>query len=367
LERLERWVAQAGGEARKDAAGRIIDVFLGSTSATDADVEKLRPLADQIQRLDLSLTYVSDRGLEFLGSFTRLEELNLFAAEFITDAGLANFRDNQRLVRLNVRGTDITDVSMEYIGTMTSLRSLDVSFTQVNDTGFDHLAPLSQLEDLSAGGNKITGAGLQVLRLLPKLKSLDLRGVQRRNAGDCWSASVTDGDLELIGSLVGLETLKLGRGTGLSPGPRSEGDRSGNSESECRITGGIKVTDRGLRQLTRLKSLRSLDVSGSHVTQEGLGVLSSIAHLEYLSLWGCTEIGDLSAPHLAALVSLRELDLTDTVISDKGLDELAKAPALRRLHVSGTRVTAAGARGFQERNAACRLSWRSGLPSDPAE
>ena len=41
--------------------------------------------------------------------------------------------------RLVVRGVDITDAGMPYIGEMTGLRSLDISYTMLGDVGLEHL------------------------------------------------------------------------------------------------------------------------------------------------------------------------------------------------------------------------------------
>ena len=76
-------------ESARDQTGRIVDVSLARTWATDADIERIAGL-ESLKRLDLSLTYISDRGAERLKALDQLEELNLFAAEFITDAAMAS-------------------------------------------------------------------------------------------------------------------------------------------------------------------------------------------------------------------------------------------------------------------------------------
>ena len=92
-----------------------------------------------------------------LKALDQLEELNLFAAEFITDAAMAFLRGNRQLKTLNLRGTDVTDTSLAYVAELSQLKSLDISFTQITDVGLEHLASLAQLEELNLGGNKISG------------------------------------------------------------------------------------------------------------------------------------------------------------------------------------------------------------------
>ena len=170
-----------GGDVVRDQKGEIVEVSLARTWATDADLARIAEVKS-LKRLDLSLTYISDRGIERLKGLDRLEELNLFAAEFITDAATAFLRGHRQLKTLNLRGTDVTDTSLAYLAELTNLRSLDISFTQITDVGLEHLASLPQLEERSLGGNKISGVGLHVLKLLPKLRKLGFYGIQRRNA-----------------------------------------------------------------------------------------------------------------------------------------------------------------------------------------
>jgi internalin A len=350
-----------GGDVVRDEKGQIVEVSLARTWATDADVERVATIKG-LKRLDLSLTYVSDRGAERLKALDQLEELNLYAAEFITDAALAFLRGNHQLTRLNLRGTDVTDTSLAYIAELSHLRSLDISFTQVSDVGMEHLAELSELEELNVGGNKISGVGLHVLKLLPKLKKLSFYGIQRRNAGWCWAPVVTDQELDTISLLAGLEDLNLGLGVALgTPRPTDLGPADG--EAECRVAGGTRVTDLGLTKLARLKKLQHLDLSGSAITPAGVKALASLPELRRLSLWNVKTIDDSAAAQLAALGSLTSLDLSNTTVSDQTLTTLGKLPNLKRLYVSETPITADAVAAFQKQHPATVVSW--GTRPDP--
>ena len=343
-----------GGRVTRDAAGQIVEVSFARTWATDADIERVAGIKS-LKRLDLSLTYVSDRGAERLKALDQLEELNLFAAEFITDAAMAFLRGNQRLTRLNLRGTDVTDTSLAYIGELSRLKSLDISFTQITDVGLEHLASLAQLEELNLGGNKISGVGLHVLKLLPKLRSLSFYGIQRRNAGWCWAPVVTDLELDTIALLGGLEELNVGFGVALgAPRPKDLGPADG--EAECRIAGGTRITDLGVAKLTQLKKLRRLDLSGSAITPAAVKTLATLPQLERLSLWNAHGIDDSAAAHWEALRALTSLDLSETAVGDATLARLAALPHLRRLYVSETKVTPEGLTAFRTKQPACVVS-----------
>jgi internalin A len=351
---LVRSIEAQGGHVVRDQHEHIVDVSLARSWATDADIERIASIRT-LKRLDLSLTYVSDRGAERLKALDQLEELNLFAAEFITDAAMAFLRGNRRLTTLNLRGTDITDTSLAYVSELTGLKSLDISFTQISDVGLEHLSSLSELEELNLGGNKISGAGLHVLKLLPKLRKLSFYGIQRRNAGWCWAPVVTDFELETISLLAGLEDLNVGYGVALGVSrPTDLGPADG--EAECRIAGGTRITDLGLASLTKLEKLRHLDLSGAAITPAGLKSLTGLRNLRRLSLWNVKGMDDSAAPYLEALRNLTSLDLSNTAIGDDTLARLATSD-LQRLYVSETRVTPQGLAAFRARRPATIVSW----------
>ena len=267
--------AAQDGESSAIRRDSIVAVSLARTWATDADVERVAAIKT-LKRLDLSLSYVSDRGIERLKALDQLEELNLLAAEFITDAAIAFLRGHRQLRTLNLRGTDVTDTSLSYVAELPQLKSLDIGFTQITDVGLEHLASLAQLEELDLGGNKISGVGLHVLKLLPKLRKLSFYGIQRRNAGWCWAPVITDLELETISLLSGLEDLNIGLGVALGAA-RPDDLGPADSEAECRIAGGMRVTDLGLAKLASLKTLRSLDLSGASITANGVKTLAGSA------------------------------------------------------------------------------------------
>jgi Leucine-rich repeat (LRR) protein len=256
---------------------------------------------------------------------------------------------------LNLRGTDVTDTSLEYVAQLSHLKSLDISFTQITDVGLEHLASLAELEALNLGGNKISGVGLHALKLLPKLKTLSFYGIQRRNAGWCWAPVVTDLELDTISLLTGLEELNIGFGVALGA-PRPAGLGPADGEAECRIAGGTRVTDLGLAKLAKLKKLRALDLSGAAITASGLKALASLPELRRLSLWNVEKIDAGAAPYFEALGNLTSLDLSNTGVGDETLARLARLPNLRRLYVSETNVTEAGLAAFRKQRPATVVS-----------
>ena len=346
---VSKSIEAQGGEVVRAADGAIVEISLARTWATDNDVERLAEIKT-LKRLDLSFTYVSDRGIERIAQLPGLEELTLDTAEFITDAATSYLRAAKHLRKLSLRGTDVTDISMPYLAELTTLRSLDLSFTMLGEVGMESLPALIELEELNLGGTHINGINLNFLKLLPKLRKLSFNGIQRRNAGACWSPLIVDQDLDAIAQLASLEDLNLGIGVSLGRGPAQTG--TGN----CRVTGGIKISDAGVAKLARLKKLRRLDLSGAKLTATGLKALQQLP-LERLSLWNCTAIDDSTAPILAGIPTLTTLDLSYTGAADAALKTIAALPRLQAIYLTDTKVTPDGAEAFRKQKPGVFVSW----------
>jgi hypothetical protein len=347
---VERAVTVLGGRVVRGPDGNIVEVSLARTWASDNDVEKVADLKT-LKRLDLSFTYITDAGVQRLGQVPALEELTLDTAEALTDAAASYLRANKSLRKLVLRGVDITDVGMPYLAALTGLKSLDLSHSMIGDVGLESLPALSELEELNLGGTRITGTNLNFLRLLPKLKKLSFSGIQRRNAGACWTPLITDLDLNTISLLSGLEDLNLG--VGVSLGKTGVPVGAGN----CRVTGGIQLTDLGVAKLAKLTRLRRLDISGAKISPAGLSALKKLPQLERLSLWNCTALNDSAAPALAALPKLGNIDLSYTSVGDETLKGLATVPDLKLVYLTDTKVTAAGVDAFRKQKPESFVSW----------
>jgi len=266
------WIADAGGAVTLDSAGRIVSVDLRASWVTDSDMAALAAMPN-LARLDLSLTRISDHGLQQLKTAPAITDLNLCYAELITDAGLSTVKSWKHLKRLNVRGTKVTDTTLQHLSAVTSLESLDIGSAQITDVGLDLITSLPNLKELTIGGNKLTDNGLLPLRQLPGLTYLDLSGSERTDSG-LWSVSLSEPGLDAIDTL---------------------------------------------------RNMRWLRLNGTLVSARGLERLKDLARLERLDLEGCKRVGDDAAPVLASFRSLRAVDLTGTSFTEKGVAALRQA------------------------------------------
>ncbi len=104
------------------------------------------------------------------------------------------------------------------------------------------------------------------------------------NSTEVWlPLSATDADIALIAQLC-KQLQKLGPGT--------------------------SITDAGLRHLSALQQLQTLDLSGCRqVTDAGLRQLATLHQLQKLNLIGCQQITDAGLQHVGKLQQLQTLNL----------------------------------------------------------
>jgi Leucine-rich repeat (LRR) protein len=260
------WITQAGGAIEGDS------VSLRAAWVTDSDMPLLARMPG-LAKLDLSLTRISDLGLRALRPAASITDLNLSFAEQIGDEGASAVRNWKHLRRLNLRGTKITDATLEMLANVQSLESLDVGYAQLTDVGPAHLTGLNNLRELSIGGNKLTAAGLEFLREMPHLTYLDLSGSQRTDSG-LWSITLTSEGIEAIAT----------------------------------------VTD-----------LSELNLAGSAISANGLKTLEPLPKLTRLTLQNCKRIAHDAVPVLSSWRRLRWLDVAGTSLTPEDIAAIRKA------------------------------------------
>src|SRR3954447_26934034 len=284
-----QWITDAGGTVIRDAAGKITGVDLRASWVSDTDLRKLMLLPD-LSYLDLSLTRITDQGMQELRNLPGIVELNLHFAEYVTDEGLAAIKGWKRLKRLNVHGTKISDTTLEHISGITTLEAVNVGSAMIADVGLERLTTLPNLKELTMGGNELGDAGLQALRQMPGLTYLDLTGRQGTDS-NVWAISMSDAGLDAILTLKNLGELRFG----------------------CTSIGvGIEGT-------------KFADVSMMSVTPVWLEKLKALPRLEKLKLQGCDRLNDESVKTLIAIPALREIDLKGTSVTEKGVAALRAA------------------------------------------
>lgn len=277
-----QWIEDLGGSVTRNPQGQITGVNLRGTWVADPDLKNLAQLTE-LKSLDLSLTHITDQGMQEIKGLPAVEDLSLYFAEYVTDEGIAAIKDWKHLKRLNLHGTKVGDTGLEHIAGIKTLESLNVGSTLMTDVGLERLTSLLNLHQLTMGGNELGDAGLQALRQMPGLTYLDLSGRQGTDK-NVWTIAMSNAGLDAVLTLKQLRELRF---SCTSIGVGIEGAKFG-------------------------------EVSMLSVTPEWLDRMKSLTKLERLKLQGCNRVDDTTISTLIAMPSLREVDLQGTGVTAKG-------------------------------------------------
>ena len=166
-------IAQIGGKIKTDAEGRVVEVDLSRTKATDSDLGYLSAFP-HIQSLNCSDTQITT--LDTLPVLAEIHTLFLSGTK-ITDEGLAHVGGLTSLHTLHLGRTQITDAGLQALKNMTHLRTLALGDTAITDAGLGALRNLRELSTLVLRHTKVTPAGVQALRRsLPDTPASTARG-----------------------------------------------------------------------------------------------------------------------------------------------------------------------------------------------
>lgn len=199
------------------------------------------------------------------------------------------------LNRVWLNNAEVGDAGMVHVGRLTNLDILDLEGTRVTDAGLAHLAGLTNLETLCLRSTAVTGRGLVHVKGMKKLWTLSL-----------YKAKVTD--------------------AGLAAGV------GGINRSGCRSLNlsGTQVSDDGLACLKEVKHRFGLGLMDTRITACGLARLQAVPNLVALALSG-TAVTDEACAQLAKIKTLEGVSLDETRVTVAGLRKLKVLPKLRSL------------------------------------
>jgi len=263
--------------------------------AQPADLKRCegRPL----RRVSLScpLTPQAARAIASFESIQEMELLGGCASDATTGSATSQvFEELERLPNLRtlrIKGAD--SAALRKLEKCVRLKELQCS--SLGDSELEVLCKyVTQLVRLDLGGSyKLTIEGIRHLSNLTNLRSLDLF--------NC--SGVTDEVLKVLGQLTGLTDLRLG-------GDANDWERTVD-EDTVKWRFAPKVTAGGIAQLVNLKQLMALDLSLMNAVTSDflLKLASNAAPLRKLVLAGC-ELDDASLRQISNMKNLETLDLS---------------------------------------------------------
>jgi Leucine-rich repeat (LRR) protein len=309
---------------------------------------------------------ISDRHIKYLEGLTQLKSLTLWGiADRLTDASLASISKLKNLEELYFirTGSRFTPTGVAHLKELKNLKKVDFAQTWFNSNDGDQiirrLAALPNLESIK-GLYCLTAEGMKTLTAFRNLKCL-LVGLEdsRQDYDGPKGLSHLDslGSLdELIISSISLSDEdvacmeSLGRLKKLDVGSRHLTDRSLASISKLdqleslnfSAFGGASVSKNGLKQLSGLTNLHTLDVKVHPVvTGPADGVkldFSALTKLNTLTLSGLP-LQDADLASFEGLHHLEWLTLEGT-FTEEGLRRLRNLPELKLLTIRGITCTA---------------------------
>ncbi|XP_051167085.1 F-box/LRR-repeat protein 14-like [Leptopilina boulardi] len=238
---------------------------------------------------------------EVFKGMPNLEALNLSGCYNVTDSGL------------------LSALSQEF----PALTELNLSLCkQVTDTSVNRIAQyLKNLEHLELGGcGNITNTGLMLIAWgLKKLKKLDLRS--------CWHIS-DQGIANLAQLNIPLEHLGLQDCQKLSDESlRYVSNGLGKTLKSINLSFSC-ITDSGLKHLAKMSELQELDLrSCDNISEIGMAYLAEGgSRISSLDVSFCEKIGDQALVHISqGLFNLKSLSLSACQVSDEGICKIAKS------------------------------------------
>lgn len=241
---------------------------------------------------------VTAEDVTLFGNLKDLKKLQIFNCREFNDEMVASLTGLSQLDTLAVTNSVITDAAVQSIvEAFPNLIDLDLSSnTNMSGSVMRSIATLSKLQRLTLLQNRFNDISTRRLSKLEELRALDLRG--NMEAGDT--------TLEVIGELPKLTALK---------------HRS------------TAVTDFGLEQLCKSKTLNSLLLQDFAISSESGKHLAGLEKLNSLEIFRCQGFGTDGVLALKGL-KLNRLTLRDLPnVGDPALEVLQDLPAVKRLYL----------------------------------
>jgi len=286
-------------------AVEFIEVSL-PTSITDNELRKANRYVNVHRLVCIGTSSLTNSGYGALGELRTLTELHFLHCKNLTSlAFLAKLSCLQKLHidgMLNVENTSLLTpvVDDDVLSTIVGipLRSLVIATRlDISGIGLVQISHLRSLESLAlerGAGESLTDSVLKVLCGLAKIRKLRITD----------SENITDLGLSYLQRLSRITSLELG---------------------------GSNFTDESARQISKVTGLKSLCLIGwEKMTEKGLCYLAKLKSLESLTLRCSTQISDSGIEQLRRFKSLRDLQLSN----ECGITSAGKA----RLSKNGVRV-----------------------------
>ena len=376
----------------KQVPPNIVGLDLYNLNVSDEFVRKLLMFHD-LRYLRLSETEISDGVISNISQFPKLNTLllnhcdikgndldklarshELVSLVLVSTAcspeTLAKLKAIQSLKRLNLSRTRMNDDCMKSLGKLVNLTHLNISKTRLSDSGMSYVQGLKGLRQLAISGNGITDAGLKNVGALPNLEQLECLGngpytkVGITALKSCTALRVLDisrNELNddalkaLVAACPRLTNLILSETkTATDKGFENLGRLSA---IKYLVLSNTSAGDGTARALAKARTLTSLDLQHTAVTNKGVALLASLPQLSAVVFSDNPKITDEAAKAISASSSVRSLSFDSTGITDASLPMLMKMHNLTGLVVLETKISTKGFAELKRALPGCAIAY----------
>ena len=319
-----------------------------SSAVVDDDLSLLAGLSEHFELALPADHQVTPDGFATLAEAANLTRLDLSDDETLEPADVAALSKVASLEELELPFL-IENELIEPLGTITSLRRLDIRVAATPETNLSGLRGLTSLRQLEVSllPNEqpvlldwLTGmSDLQELEL--SLTSTDDQAVHLTGLTSLTRLTLPDGlsgtSVKHLAALKELREVSLPDGLNIS---KASLEQLGQAPIESLNLRPGMADDEAVSALKNWTHLRDLTLSAP-ITDVGLANIAGLATLESLNL-GTSHVTDDGFQHLSGLKNLTELRPPRTGFTGTGLSHLNDLQVLRELDLRGTEVTADG-------------------------
>jgi hypothetical protein len=183
------------------------------------------------------------------------------------------------------------------------------------------LRSLTHVESLSLAGECFTDSALtEVLSARPPLSTMAIHGTQ--------------GGRNMLLALHECETLTTLIVNGRSPDDADFAVTLPPPHLKTLYLWGGQRGDQAARWASNAHELQSISILGGQITEEGLADLSRVKTLESVDLFQCPNVTAAGLEHLTALPNLRTLGLPGELVTAETLEILQRMPSLDTVNYS---------------------------------
>jgi Leucine-rich repeat (LRR) protein len=298
---------------------------------------QLRALAKatELKGIDFTDVSLTNRHLDYLKNWKRLETIVLSSTERLSDRALANLKGLEKLKVLKIPAFSGTNFGLEALRGLSNLKYLELFGANITDGGMTYVGSLGGLEHLRLDRLNIGDDGARSLRNYEHLRELSLDGTRVTDKGldaiadnkaiefvDLSHTKITDAGLAKFENLEELRGLRLD-GTAIS----GKGvEALARTPRFFRISvQDARVDDTGAAAIARVSRLRIINLSGNDISNAAVGAFKNLRELDELSLDRCAKLTDEVVATLKTFPALKRVSLKGTKLSAKAIDDLRKS------------------------------------------